>query len=487
METPVSFSSREGRRLVRQQLNGNHGVKATLESGSLNIKITLLDISSLGFAMLISKENLARVKLTDQVTLKVSPLIGVQYRISGIIIDQQVCDDGLKISAVIDHACSKGHGVLTPIELVGSDVIRGQFTHPFFYKQNHYFDIESLSAQGFYLTNIDAGCVLLSGMRLVCRLGLSEKSQIVEGVVSDVTFTSNNRLRCFVKLNRLTEKTEQEISQYCFHYLKKTPRDLRRSGFRSYYVKELVQYKFVETQQEYEDILLLRRRNYAAVRKVKPDAPLKSLSYFFDRYSRILVVYHQGTAIGTATMIFSNGGSQPMELEVLLPQEQFAQLPSYQHCFEVAALCLDKGYRDTDILHGLFEHIYKNAMMFGRNHIVISSDKYLAELYKSIGFQETEFNFVQPKYRNLNMKVLVMTDLTTKWGKGMHPVDWWRIWGNVSLYLYRRRVIRYSLAERFRIYGSCFLYHCSVTSRPLLDRLKNYYQAKRSTLLVAVK
>ena len=179
METPVSFSSREGLRLVRQQLNGNHGVKATLESGSLNIKITLLDISSLGFAMLISKENLARVKLTDQVTLKVSPLIGVQYRISGIIIDQQVCDDGLKISAVIDHACSKGHGVLTPIELVGSDVIRGQFTHPFFYKQNHYFDIESLSAQGFYLTNIDAGCVLLSGMRLVCRLGLSEKSQMI--------------------------------------------------------------------------------------------------------------------------------------------------------------------------------------------------------------------------------------------------------------------------------------------------------------------
>ena len=125
--------------------------------------------------------------------------------------------------------------------------------------------------------------------------------------------------------------------------------------------------------------------------------------------------------------------------------------------------------------------------MFGRNHIVISSDKYLAELYKSIGFQETEFNFVQPKYRNLNMKVLVMTDLTTKCGKGMHPVDWWRIWGNVSLYLYRRRVIRYSLAERFRIYGSCFLYHCSVTSKPLLDRLKRYCQAKRSTLLLAVK
>lgn len=493
METQVSFSSREGRRIVRQQLNGNHGVTATLSAGSQVVKITLLDISSLGFAMLIPSaschllEQKSGVLLRESVMLKVSPLIGMNYRLKGFIINQQRCADGIKISALIDHETGSGHGALTPIQLSRSNVIRGQFTHPFLYRQNHYFDIESLSAHGFYLTNIDQGCVLLSGMRLQCRLGLSDRAQVVEGVVSDVSFTSDNRLRCFLNLDRLTEKTEREISQYCFHHLAKSPRDLRRSGFRNYYVKELVQYKFVETQQEYEDVLALRRRNYSAVRKVKADAPLGSLSYFFDRYSRILVVYHRGKAIGTATLIMGNGSTQPLELEVLLPKEQFEQLPPYTESFEVAALCLDKEYRDTDILHGFFENIYKYAMMNGRRFIVISSDKYLAEMYKSIGFQETPFQFVQPKYRNLNMKVLVMDDLTTKWGKGMNPVQWWRVWGSVSLYLYRRRVIHYSLMERYRIHASRLLFQSAEWLAPKWQRLRRLAQNTRANLTVAIK
>ena len=41
-----------------------------------------------------------------------------------------------------------------------------------------------------------------------------------------------------------------------------------------------------------------------------------------------------------------------MEVEVLMSEAEFEQLPAYDQMFEVAALCLDKGYRDTDILHG---------------------------------------------------------------------------------------------------------------------------------------
>ncbi|MEE2733477.1 MAG: hypothetical protein VYA55_21830 [Pseudomonadota bacterium] len=482
METIVKFSSREGRRIVRQQLNGNHGVDATWVAGSLRVSATLLDISSLGFALLLPAKFEAQLKVGEAVRLIVSPLLGVSYNVNGLVIDKQTSGDTLKLSAVIEHETSHGHSTLTPIELSPTHRIRGQFQHPFFYRQNFYFDVESLSARGFSISGVDAGCVLFSGMRITLRLGVFDSDRTIEGVVYDVSSDDSSGQRCFVRIEAMTSEVEKQLAQYCFHYLRKTPRDLRRSGLRSYFVKGFVQFKFVETQQEYEDVLALRRRNYAAVRKVDSDVPLKKLSYFFDRYSRILVVYHQGKAIGSATIIIGKRGLEPMEVEVLMSEADFQQLPPYEKTFEVAALCLDKGYRDTDILHGMFEHIYKYAMMHGRNYIVISTDKYLMDMYKTVGFQDTGFSFVQPKYRNLKMSVMIMDDLTTKWGKGMNPVTWWGVWGSVSLYLYKRRVIHYTLPEKLRVYGSRWLFGVTLKYRQFTAYARERYGQQRKSV-----
>ena len=479
METIVKFSSREGRRIVRQQLNGNHGVDATWIAGSVRVPVTLLDISSLGFAMLLPTGYEAQLRVGEAIRLIVSPLLGVSYNVQGLVIDKQISGSTIKLSAVIEHETSHGHAALTPIELTANHSIRGQFEHPFFYRQNFYFDVESLSARGFYINRIDPGCVLFSGMRITLRLGVFDSDKTIEGVVFDVSSDDSNGQRCFVRVESLTKEVERQLAQYCFHYLRKTPRDLRRSGLHSYFVKGFVQFKFVETQQEYEDVLGLRRRNYAAVKKVDADVPLKKLSYFFDRYSRILVVYHQGKAIGSATIIIGKRGIEPMEVEVLMSEKDFAELPPYEKTFEVAALCLDKGYRDTDILHGMFEHIYKYAMMHGRNYIVISTDKYLMDMYKTVGFQDTGYCFVQPKYRNLKMSVMIMDDLTTKWGKGMNPVTWWGVWGSVSLYLYKRRIIHYTLPEKLRVYGSRFLFGLSLRWREFTAYARERYGQQR--------
>jgi hypothetical protein len=117
--------------------------------------------------------------------------------------------------------------------------------------------------------------------------------------------------------------------------------------------------------------------------------------------------------------------------------------------------------------------------MCGRNYIVISTDKYLLDMYTSVGFQDTGFSFVQPKYRNLKMSVLVMNDLTTKWGKGMNPIVWWGVWGNVSLYLYKRKVIHYTTKEKCRVYASRFLFGAALRWRELSSRAKEIYGAKR--------
>ena len=66
--------------------------------------------------------------------------------------------------------------------------------------------------------------------------------------------------------------------------------------------------------------------------------------------------------------------------------------------------------------------------------------------------KETGFSFIQPKYNDLPMKVLLVDALTAKWGKGMSAIDWCVIWGKSSGYLQRRGVIRYSPLERMRVH-----------------------------------
>ena len=72
-----------------------------------------------------------------------------------------------------------------------------------------------------------------------------------------------------------------------------------------------------------------------------------------------------------------------------------------------------------------------------------------------------------------------MDDLTTKWGKGMNPVTWWGVWGSVSLYLYKRRIIHYTLPEKLRVYSSRFLFGLSLRWREFSAFAQERYGQQR--------
>lgn len=451
MEAGAVFSRKEVRRIVRQQLNGNHGFKASVETELREIPVMLSDISSLGFAALIEGNFGNKFHVGERITVKVAPLEDQAYWINGIIIDKQTRSEETRISCLIQHEQAPGHGRLSPITLPQDQHLKGVFNHPFFYKQTHFFSVESVSSHGLSITNIAANCLLFSGMRVKLKLGISDHDETVEGVVSEVGLTESNQLRCFVRILDMGKQASKEFTQYLFQHLDITPQDLKQAGFDSYCIKELIYFKFVETQEEYEEVLRVRRLNYSGNKKVDADAPLQKLSYFFDQYSKILMVYHCEKLIGSAALILGEPGKQPTEIATLLSSDEVAQLPAEEITAEVACLCLNKEYRNTDILHGIFEQLYINTVMAGRSYLVVSSDNVLLRLYKRIGFKETGFSFIQPKYNDLPMKVLLVDALTAKWGKGMSAIDWCVIWGKSSGYLQRRGVIRYSPLERMRV------------------------------------
>ncbi|MDX1453041.1 MAG: hypothetical protein R3183_10820 [Oleiphilaceae bacterium] len=460
MEFKTQFISREDRRIARQALTGRHGFKANVEHHGQLHEVSLSDFSSLGFAITASEDVAGSYKVGDSIEVKLSPLINHLYEIRGVIIDKQSARAGaIKLSAVIEHQQRCMHDEYQPIHLSPEQSLKGQFIHPFFYKQNSYFELESLSRNGFYATNINSDFTLFNGMELTFSLGSIRGLQDYKGRISNVSLTSDNAIRCFVETPSLPYSAIEDLSRHCFHFAQKTPREISLAGLQASHIQELVQYRFVETQAEYEAVLKLRRKAQASKGLCAKDEPIARFALQQDAYGRILIAFHNARVIGSALLVFGERGVKPFELDGLIPLSRFSELPAYEEIMEITAIYIERHYQDTDVWHGVFENMYREGLSAGKKHIMVASEPEQQARFERMGFSDSGLRFNHPQDKTIQMSVLVLDKDTGKTGKGMSPLLWWQVWGAVSLHLYKRRIIDYSRSQKVRVYLNRGLYH----------------------------
>jgi len=452
MEFQTRFISREDRRIARQALTGKHGFQAHVQLGEKSTVASLSDFSSLGFAITLEQEYGVSFSVGDEIQIEVSPLLNHHYRLKGVVIDRQSNKQGrIKLSAVVGHEQTCKHQDYQPIHLSLEQSLKGQIVHPFIYKQNTYFELESLSKNGFYATNINSDFTLFEGMEVTYSLGSIQGLQNVRGRVSNVALTEENNIRCFIETPNLSPLAENELSQHCFHFAQKTPRDISRAGLKADHIQELVQYRFVETQAEYEAVLKLRRKSHASRGMCAKDDPIAKFALQQDAYGRILIAFHNARVIGSALLVFAERGEKPFELDSLVPLSSFTKLPEYDELMEITAIFIEKYYQETDVLHGVFETMYREGLSAGKNYVVVASEPDWVNKYLHMGFVLTDVLFKHPKREHFLMQVMLLNKDTGKTGKGMSPILWWQVWGAVSVHLYQRRIIDYSMTQKARV------------------------------------
>lgn len=479
MEFKTRFISHEDRRIARQALTGKHGFQARVLLDKGYVQASLSDFSSLGFAITLEQVYERAFLVGDEIQIEVSPLIDHFYTVKGVVIDKQASRQGrIKISAVIGHEQNCKHQDLQPIHLSAEQSLKGQIIHPFIYKQNTYFELESLSRNGFYATNINSDFTLFEGMEVSYSLASIQGLQSVRGRVSNVSLTEDNHIRCFIETPKLSVQAEDELAQHCFHFAQKTPRDINRAGLSGAHIQELVQYRFVETQAEYEAVLKLRRKSYANRGLCAKDDPIAKFALQQDAYGRILIAFHNARVIGSALLVFAERGEKPFELDALIPLSSFTKLPDYSELMEITAIFIERYYQETDVLHGVFEAMYREGLSAGKNYVVVASESDWIDKYLSMGFVATDVGFAHPQHQNLQMRVMLLDKETGKTGKGMHPLLWWQVWGAVSVHLYQRRIIDYSLSQRLRVYFNRLYYQFDAVSRRIMRLAESMKRSK---------
>ena len=275
--------------------------------------------------------------------------------------------------------------------------------------------------------------------------------QNVLGTISNISLTEDNLISCFVAVDEFPKSAQLELSQHCFHFAQKTPQEIQLSGLEATAIQNFVQYRFVETQAEYEAVLKLRRKSYARLGLCDKDEPIARFALEQDAYGRILIAFHNARVIGSALLVFGERTSKPLELESVLPRTSFSRLPDYGQIMEITEVCIERHYQDTDVLQGVFESMYREGLTAGKNYILVGSAPDFVPRYEYMGFKPLGLSFQNPRNEDVLMQVMMLDKDTGICGKGLGPVRWYSVWGYVSMHLYKRRVIEYSVWQKFRV------------------------------------
>ncbi len=440
-----NFPKETERKIYRPLLPENHGYQVNLLFADHKIRAQLNNFTSFGFSLTVPSSYDDLCFPGQMAFLRFSPTVDTTYHIRTQIVEMERLDDGLRLSTRVIGDRFVETPVYQAIELDQAHLLSGLMTHPFFYKSSTFFNVKEISREQLVVDGIHPDFTLFEEMDVSFTLGMFQPSNPIKGRISKVRLQADGKVQCAIKLTKnLPKPLIEQLNTFLMQYTSASPEQIRNAGFKVITIKEFIHYRFAETQADYEAVLRTRRFAYSGVNKIDSEADLERVSYFFDDYSHILMVMHNDEIIGSATMIVGDGKDAPFEIQTFFDQDNPIKLPPADKTIEVAALCLHPDYRDTDILHGIFEQIYMLTMMLNKEYIIASSDKYLIKLYQSIGFKLTPYSFVQPKYNDLPMSVLVIKRSAAQSAIGVKKLIWWPLWGVVNKYLRKRRIIRFS-------------------------------------------
>lgn len=225
--------------------------------------------------------------------------------------------------------------------------------------------------------------------------------------------------------------SREVIGQYLLQFANgATVQELRALGFRLRSSSQAIDFSSLRSDEEYGEVLRLRRLAYVHARKVSADAKDVDMADAFDARSRILVAKHHGRVVGTARLMFPESDTDRLNHEDFL--ELPAGLPPRQEMVEVFKTCTHPGYRGSDLFYALLQHVALVILQAGRRYAIMSATDALAPVYLRFGFRRVGTSYEHPAMRMRHHLMLLDVARVIE-GVGISPLYWnlmrcWELW-----------------------------------------------------------
>ncbi len=211
------------------------------------------------------------------------------------------------------------------------------------------------------------------------------------------------------------------IGQYVLRFAPgASPRRLRAEGFRVKSEARVFDIGSVRDEEDYREVLALRRAAYVAAGKASPDAPDEQMGDALDARSRIVTARYNGRLVGSIRVTF------PRTEADRLGHEEFCQLPrsfpARTEVVEMSRACTDPEFRGSDLFYAVTKQAALIAIQAKRRWILMSCTDELHALYRKLGLRDLGITCVHPA-TGKRVHVL-LGDAVSMITGGMNPIAW---------------------------------------------------------------
>jgi hypothetical protein len=199
-----------------------------------------------------------------------------------------------------------------------------------------------------------------------------------------------------------------------------SPDQLRAEGLRVRSTSRAFDFGSVSSEEEYAEVLALRRLAYVHAKKVAPDSPLENMGDEFDARSRIVTARYRGRLVGSTRVVFAKTDGDRLK------HDDYVQLPDWlpprTQIIESSKTCTHPDFRGSDLFYSLLKQMAIVTLGAQRRWLLMSCTDSLRKLYKKLGCVDVGVTYVHP---TMGIKHHVMLgDVLSMVVGGMNPIAW---------------------------------------------------------------
>jgi predicted GNAT family N-acyltransferase len=196
---------------------------------------------------------------------------------------------------------------------------------------------------------------------------------------------------------------------------------LRSAGFKPKSIKSHIDFSFVESVEEYQQVLAVRLEAYQRAGKIESSAAAVDMSDITDLSSKIVLAKHRGKVVGSVRLTVCLSDRDRFELDSSL---KLSDKLDRKKTVEVSRLCVAASFENTDLVLGLIERCTEFCIKAGIETAITSCVQEMLPYYKKLGFYPTGEKFFLKTLNNLPHYLLIHQSKTHRSAKGMNPVYW---------------------------------------------------------------
>ncbi len=432
----------------RMDIRQNEGVTAEIVLGDSTLPTRVFDLSSTGICLLIQSHSDLQIKPLDMLKVKINLAWS-----DPVISDYQVCwiipsGNGFKVglrSSLSDSDLDPMTIDRSMVPVSDSYPLIGYLFKDFHYLERSIFHLIKLSAKHAVVEVHDKDHIFFPHQKVELLFSVqSSKMDKLKASIVQIQQASKNTVTLVLKIDQLTKSLEADLVNQLVINPNVTLETIRNAGFEIKNVAHHFRFRFVKTQEEYEQVLALRFAAYKAAGKVTAETNIGSMAAPLDHISRILIALHGDKVIASVSLSFPETNDTTMDTERPLKGGYPDFIPPKIEMIEVARLCTDPDYRRGDLLLRMFENIYKVLVTSDRKYLITSTDKKLWPLYKNLGFKKLGLKYDHPYLAGIEHDVILVHVNVATSGKDIDPLRWWYLYSKMTHFVEKREKIERS-------------------------------------------